>query len=363
MSSVPKSLGVMPPFVLQYDPSNAPVIQIAVYGGGLAAAQLYDYAANDIEPLIEGIPGVASASPERRASERQINVIVDPAKAAARGVTSSEVAKAVERSNALLPSGRFNPPSFSANVYTNAVPSGRRRHRRRGHQARSTGRPVLHQGRRPHRGRGHRKDAKPSRSTARTRSTSTCSACPAATSSRSSTRSSASSRAEGPARRASRSSPSSISRPSCAPRSTGSCKEVLQALVLIGVVILLFLQSPRSVLIAAIAIPVSFAIILHRPLRDRADAQRLHAGRPDARHGAARRHLGRRPRVRSTRHSIAITAARGAGRRRRSTAPTPSPSPHSPRRSRPSPCSCRCCCSTAWPRSSSSRSRSPSRRA
>ncbi len=121
MSSVPKTLGIIPPFILQYDPSNAPVMQVAVYGGGLSAAQLYDYAANNVEPLIEGIAGVASASPNG-GKERQISVIVDPVRATARGLTSSDVAKAIERANALLPSGRFNPPTFSANVYTNAVP-------------------------------------------------------------------------------------------------------------------------------------------------------------------------------------------------------------------------------------------------
>ncbi len=38
MAAVPKSLGVLPPFVLQYDPSNAPVVQVAVYGGGMSGA-------------------------------------------------------------------------------------------------------------------------------------------------------------------------------------------------------------------------------------------------------------------------------------------------------------------------------------
>ena len=122
MSSVPKSLGIIPPFILQYDPSNAPVMQVAVYGGGLSAARLYDYAANSVAPRIEGIPGVASASPNG-GKERQINVVVDPVRAAARGLTSADVAAAIERTNALLPSGRFNPKSFSANVYTNAVPA------------------------------------------------------------------------------------------------------------------------------------------------------------------------------------------------------------------------------------------------
>ncbi len=122
MSSVPKTLGVIPPFVLQHDPSNAPVVQIAVYGGSLTPAQLYDYAASNVAPRIEGIPGVASASPNG-GKERQINVVVDPVKASARGLTSEEIAQAVRRANALLPSGRMTIPTFSANVYTNAVPA------------------------------------------------------------------------------------------------------------------------------------------------------------------------------------------------------------------------------------------------
>jgi multidrug efflux pump subunit AcrB len=121
MSAVPKSLGVLPPFVLQYDPSNAPVVQVAVAGGGLTGPQLYDYALNYIEPVLEGIPGVASAS-INGGRQRQINIVVDPVKAQARGITSADIAAAVHDSNALLPSGEFISPKFDANVYTNAVP-------------------------------------------------------------------------------------------------------------------------------------------------------------------------------------------------------------------------------------------------
>jgi CzcA family heavy metal efflux pump len=122
MAAVPKSLGILPPFVLQYDPSNAPVVQVAVAGGGLSGPQLYDYAQNFIEPVLEGIPGVASAS-INGGRQRQINVVVDPVKAQARGVTSTDVAAAVRDSNALLPSGEFIARHFDANVYTNAVPT------------------------------------------------------------------------------------------------------------------------------------------------------------------------------------------------------------------------------------------------
>ncbi len=121
MSAVPKSLGVLPPFVLQYDPSNAPVVQVAVWGGGLTGPQLYDYALNNIEPALEGIPGVASAS-LNGGRQRQINIVVDPIASQARGLTSTDVAAAVSQSNALLPSGVFLSPRFDSNVYTNAVP-------------------------------------------------------------------------------------------------------------------------------------------------------------------------------------------------------------------------------------------------
>jgi multidrug efflux pump subunit AcrB len=120
MSAVPKSLGVLPPFVLQYDPSNAPVIQVAVSGGGVTGPQLYDYAFNAIEPILEGIPGVASAAIDG-GRQRQINVVVEPTRAQARGLTSTDVVAAVAQSNALLPSGEMIAPSFDANVYTNAV--------------------------------------------------------------------------------------------------------------------------------------------------------------------------------------------------------------------------------------------------
>src|SRR6202522_3930647 len=64
MAAIPKSLGILPPFVLQYDPSNAPVVQVVVSGVGYTSPQLYDYAMNYVEPLLEGISGVASAAPD-----------------------------------------------------------------------------------------------------------------------------------------------------------------------------------------------------------------------------------------------------------------------------------------------------------
>src|SRR5260370_34577050 len=94
MAAVPKSLGVLPPFVLQYDPSNAPVVQVVVSGAGYTGPQLYDYAFNNIEPLLEGIPGVASAAPDG-GRMRQIHVVRDPSHAHARNATSSAVRRPI----------------------------------------------------------------------------------------------------------------------------------------------------------------------------------------------------------------------------------------------------------------------------
>ena len=259
MSAVPKSLGALPPFVLQYDPSNAPVVQVAVTGGGLAGPQLYDYALNNIEPILEGIPGVASASPNG-GRQRQINVVVDPVRAQARGVTSTDVAQAVRASNALLPSGKVLSPSFDANVYTNAVPS---RVRMIGDAVVKivAGKPVLIRDV----ARVEDGGAPETQAVAvngedavylnvlRVPGGNTIEIVEAVKH--------AVKNLEG--------LPAGLRVETVFDQSTfvrtsyeGLKKEVLQALVLIAMVILLFLQNPRATLIAAIAIPISFAIIL-----------------------------------------------------------------------------------------------------
>jgi multidrug efflux pump subunit AcrB len=259
MSAVPKSLGVLPPFVLQYDPSNAPVAQVAVYGGGLSGPQLYDYALNNIEPLLEGISGVASAS-INGGRQRQINVVVDPVAAQARGITSSDIATAVSQSNALLPSGVFISPKFNANVYTNAVPE---RVKTIGDALVKSveGRPVLI------RDVARIEDGgSPETQTVsingqngvylnvlRVPGGNTIAIVDSVKKAVANLKD----------------LPAGLQVKAVFDQSTfvrtsyqGLRKEIIQALILIGLVILVFLQNARAVLIAAVAIPISFGIIL-----------------------------------------------------------------------------------------------------
>ncbi len=142
MAAVPKSLGVLPPFVLQYDPSNAPVAQVVVSGAGYTGPQLYDYAFNNIEPLLEGISGVASAAPDG-GRQRQINVVVDPTQAQARrrdGRRDRAGGREVERAAAV---GRVPRAELRRQRLHQRHPRPRRHHRRRHHQASPTDKPVL----------------------------------------------------------------------------------------------------------------------------------------------------------------------------------------------------------------------------
>lgn len=259
MSAVPKSLGVLPPFVLQYDPSNAPVVQVAVSGGGLTGPQLYDYALNNIEPVLEGIPGVASAS-LNGGRQRQINIVVDPARAQSRGITSSDVAAAVAQANALLPSGKFISPDFDANVYTNAV-------------ARS----VREMGEAPVKTKNGR--AVLIRDVARVEDGGSPETQTVSVNGKDAVYLNVLRVPGGNTLRIVeevqkavhnlKNLPPGVEVKAIFDQSTfvrtsyeGLRKEILQALVLIALVILLFLQNVRAVVIAAVAIPISFAIIL-----------------------------------------------------------------------------------------------------
>jgi len=115
MSSLPT--GIQQPFILKFDLSNIPV-SILTVSGGLDERALYDLAYNTIEPQIERLPGVASANVDG-GKIRQITVNLDRDRLYAKGLSVSEVTRAVNDANFLLPSGDVKLGSFDYNVFTN----------------------------------------------------------------------------------------------------------------------------------------------------------------------------------------------------------------------------------------------------
>ena len=110
--------GIKQPFVLRFDLSNIPVCLLTVAGGGLDEKQLYDLAYNTIEPQIERLGGVASASVDG-GRVRQITVNLNRDQLWAKGLSVLDVVKAVNDSNFLLPAGDINVGRLNYNIYTN----------------------------------------------------------------------------------------------------------------------------------------------------------------------------------------------------------------------------------------------------
>ncbi|HXN84236.1 MAG TPA: efflux RND transporter permease subunit [Myxococcales bacterium] len=110
--------GIQQPFVLKFDITNIPVVQVAVGSRELDEKQLYDLAYNTIEPQIERLAGVASAS-VGGGKVREIEVQVQRDALRARGLGILDVINAVRSSSLLLPSGNLRAGDRDYNVFTN----------------------------------------------------------------------------------------------------------------------------------------------------------------------------------------------------------------------------------------------------
>jgi hydrophobic/amphiphilic exporter-1 (mainly G- bacteria), HAE1 family len=111
--------GTLPPVVMSMDASSLPVCLLTVDGKGLTETQLHDYLQYEIRNQIAGVPG-ATVPPPYGGRTRQIMVYVDPLKLQAHQLSPMDVARATDDSNLILPAGdvRIGPTDY--NLYTNA---------------------------------------------------------------------------------------------------------------------------------------------------------------------------------------------------------------------------------------------------
>ncbi|MEI8258527.1 MAG: efflux RND transporter permease subunit, partial [Deltaproteobacteria bacterium] len=110
--------GIQQPFIIKFDVTNIPVVQVAVSSDELDERQLYDLAYNTVEPQLERIPGVASAT-VGGGKIREISVKVQRDALRARGLDILDVVGAVKASNLLLPSGDLRAGDRDYNVFSN----------------------------------------------------------------------------------------------------------------------------------------------------------------------------------------------------------------------------------------------------
>ncbi|HUK65326.1 MAG TPA: efflux RND transporter permease subunit [Anaeromyxobacteraceae bacterium] len=110
--------GIQQPFILKFDITNIPVVQVAMTARGLDEKQLYDLAYNTIEPQLERLTGVASAT-VAGGKIREIEVKVHEDALRARGLGILDVVRAVQTSNVLLPSGDLKAGERDYNIFSN----------------------------------------------------------------------------------------------------------------------------------------------------------------------------------------------------------------------------------------------------
>jgi HAE1 family hydrophobic/amphiphilic exporter-1 len=94
------------PVVQKFDIGGAPILNIAVEGTGLSAGELSRLVADNIEPALERIDGVAAVN-AAGVREPEIHVLLDLQKLSAYGISPQDVSNSIAGQNLALPGGRL----------------------------------------------------------------------------------------------------------------------------------------------------------------------------------------------------------------------------------------------------------------
>jgi multidrug efflux pump subunit AcrB len=114
--------GMEPPNIIEYNAANVPVAQINVWSDTLSESQLFDYGANFIRLRLFTIPGLASPAPLGGVG-RSVMVNLDPAAMYANQLSASAVGQAVASTNVVIPSGTARMGDREFNIDLNMSPT------------------------------------------------------------------------------------------------------------------------------------------------------------------------------------------------------------------------------------------------
>ena len=111
--------GTLPPVVLGMDASTQPVCLVTLKGQGLNETNLKDIAQFQVRNQISNVDGASVPQPYG-GTYRQIQIYVDPQKMEARNLSLNDVVKSVNSSNLILPAGDVRIGSKDFNIYANS---------------------------------------------------------------------------------------------------------------------------------------------------------------------------------------------------------------------------------------------------
>ncbi len=113
--------GTTPPFIIQYNASSVPVLQLGLSGKGLNEQQVFDLGQNAIRTQLATIEGAQTPFPYG-GKQRQIQVDLDLAALQAKGLSPVDVVNAVSAQNLIAPSGSMKIDRYEYAVETNSAP-------------------------------------------------------------------------------------------------------------------------------------------------------------------------------------------------------------------------------------------------
>ncbi len=113
--------GSTPPFIIQFNASSVPVLQLGLSGQGLSEQQLGDLGTNIIRTQLATIEGASIPYPYG-GKQRQIQVDLDIQKLQARGLSPADVVNAVSAQNLIAPSGTMKVGKLEYAIETNSAP-------------------------------------------------------------------------------------------------------------------------------------------------------------------------------------------------------------------------------------------------
>src|SRR6202162_5578363 len=113
--------GTTPPFILDYNASSVPILQLALSGKGLSEQQLNDLASNFLRTQLATVQGAVFPNPYG-GKQRQIQVDLNIPALQAKGLSPNDVVTAIGNQNLILPAGTVKIGSTEDDVDLNASP-------------------------------------------------------------------------------------------------------------------------------------------------------------------------------------------------------------------------------------------------
>jgi multidrug efflux pump subunit AcrB len=114
--------GTQPPFILRYNASSVPILQLSLSSPTWSEAQLYDYGLYRVRQALAPIQGLTLPLPYG-GKPRQIMVDLDPQALLAKGLSPNDVSTAITAQNLTLPSGTAKMGTRDYIVSLNSSPS------------------------------------------------------------------------------------------------------------------------------------------------------------------------------------------------------------------------------------------------